>query len=275
MRVGLSILVLAVSALAGCSGASQDDGALAGDPPFNTNTGCIRAVVIDAAVRPLAGATIAIPSLGRSAVTNGDGRADLCGLEPGSYLVNANRTGHTPAQSLVDVAAGEGIVTKMTLPLLEAASKPYHVTFPFRGYTDFSAGVLTPLLDPTLGEAGLTACTCSWDVVPDQAPAAITLEADWEDWAEDPTGPTEFIWQVVPEGAPGQADGQMAAPLVKHLSRIDFGDPGFSFANATLYHVSVYPDATWPAVGQEVNVYVTLWYLQKPPENWSFLAGDT
>ena len=266
-RVALLAVVLLAS---GCSGPANTAVGAEGDG----TTGCIAIVAVDQGIRPMGGVTVLLPNEKKEASTDGDGRAELCGLAPGAYLVAANRTGYTGAQSLMQVEAGKTTPFSFTLTASPDALA-YHQTFPLRGYAELSAGLATPVTNALLAQAGLQACTCTFYLTPDRPPQAIVLEATWTDSLTDPTGPTEYLYRVVPQGVNGTASGQMANPLVKTLNRLDFADPGFSFGLATSFEVSIYPDAAWPAAGQSFDVYATFWYGTMPPDGWSVLKGST
>ena len=270
--------------LAGCAGASTPSTeptvscaeACTGYIPPSDTTGCIAVITVDEAIRPVPDVALRTNKPERKATTDANGVAHLCDLPAGAILLSANRTGYTPTQALVQVTAGEVVNARLTLPVLKV-TQPYHETFIYRGYTDFSAGVATPLVSPTVGPTlqmfGVISCSCTFDVTPSQAPSAIVLEATWKDTVTDPSGPTEYVYQVLPERFNSTAHGQMKDPLHKVLGRLDFGDPNFQFSAAPAYHVSIYPDASWPALEQDYKAFVTLWYRTLPPDGWTLFQS--
>lgn len=71
------------------------------------STGQISGTVTEAEGGPLAGATVAIPALSRTVVTNAEGRYTLSGVPAGTHAVVASRIGRSPQTRQVAVAAGQ------------------------------------------------------------------------------------------------------------------------------------------------------------------------
>jgi hypothetical protein len=145
----LAVLALcAAVALAGCSGggAGADDGA---DVDFTdlgleatATTGVLRGVVVDSAVRPIAGVRIAAAGperASRSAETNAEGAFGLDGLAPGDWFVTANKSGYVQTQQSAAVVAGlaDPPIVKFLLEA-DASTVPFVSTFTFDGFIECS-----------------------------------------------------------------------------------------------------------------------------------------
>lgn len=139
--------LLLASAVAGCSGAGGRDPAAGVDfsglgLEATDATGILRGVVVDAAVRPVAGVRIDARGPGGAAsvsTSNAQGAFGLDGLAPGDWFVAANKSGYRPAQASARVEAGVGEPPVVKL-LLEAdpATAPYVNAFTFDGFLECS-----------------------------------------------------------------------------------------------------------------------------------------
>lgn len=70
-------------------------------------TGTISGTVTEAQGGPIAGATVAVAALGRTVVTNEQGRYSLSNVPAGTHTVTASRIGRTSQSRQVTVAAGQ------------------------------------------------------------------------------------------------------------------------------------------------------------------------
>jgi vitamin B12 transporter len=73
-------------------------------------------------------ATVELPSIGRTAATDGTGAFRIRGLEPGSYRVLVRRTGYAAGESTVEVRNGEAARLSIALHPLAVALGEVHVT---------------------------------------------------------------------------------------------------------------------------------------------------
>jgi hypothetical protein len=119
LRRALLAVLLSATVLAGClsgggegpdgigdAGAGPDDGLRATD-----ETGVLRGVVVDEAIRPVAGVGITVSrpdAEAKATETGADGTFGLDGLAPGSYVVAAAKPGYFEQTAVAAVRAGEG-----------------------------------------------------------------------------------------------------------------------------------------------------------------------
>lgn len=100
-----ALALLALAALAGCFGG---DGRAQAEPDGATaTTGILRGVVVDEAIRPVAGAWVNVtaPGVAYNATTGDDGLFRFVGLAPGNYIVTAAKRYYAPHQSAAVVLA--------------------------------------------------------------------------------------------------------------------------------------------------------------------------
>jgi hypothetical protein len=133
-RLALAALLVAASALAGC--ASGDDGPEAAvDGP---SMGILRGVIVDDAIRPLAGVNVSVTPPGGTPVeqtTGEDGLFRFDGLAAGSYSVAATRMNYLSTQTLAQVVAGDPEPALLQLQMALAGSTvPYVNAIVWEGF---------------------------------------------------------------------------------------------------------------------------------------------
>jgi hypothetical protein len=141
VRLPAALLAVAVL-LAGCSGgkADADEPAVAAGP---AGTGSLRGVVVDHALRPVAGAEVAAngPSGSFNATTDAEGLFGFDDLAPGVYLVEAGKQFYIAQQQAVTVVEGaEPAVARFQITF-EASSVPYANLYKLDGF--YECGVYT------------------------------------------------------------------------------------------------------------------------------------
>ncbi|HUR62389.1 MAG TPA: carboxypeptidase-like regulatory domain-containing protein [Candidatus Thermoplasmatota archaeon] len=269
------VALLVGLALAGCAAKPGSDDPASpcldcGGMEEDKTTGTMVGVLVDDAVRPVPGGTVRLPD-GSSARTGPQGDFQFGSLAPGSYLVAANATGFLPASSVVQVEAGKEVHARLQLAKAVAV-KPSHQTLKFKGTVQASAGLATTAADRLAG--GLTTCTCAFPFASTGPLVSILVEAVWEDVLPDPAGPTKYNWEVLVDGNDARAAGQGPSPIRHEVQRLDFSNRSFDFGAHPDYTLHVYPDAVWPTVNQEYQAFVTLWYLERPPADFSIVKGS-
>ncbi|HUR24778.1 MAG TPA: carboxypeptidase-like regulatory domain-containing protein [Candidatus Thermoplasmatota archaeon] len=132
------LVVLAGSLLAGCaSGGGPDAGV---DP----EAGAARILVLDEALRPLAGVNVTLAHGGEDPllnVTDADGVAGFSGLEPGAYVAGASLKGYDAFQTALTVLAGEPEppFTRLDLARQAVETLAFYEELKIDGYVEFSA----------------------------------------------------------------------------------------------------------------------------------------
>lgn len=147
MRPLLPIALLLALALAGCAqdGATPGEDALVDESEFEgveatATTGVIRGVVVDEAVRPIAGAAITLAGNDPREATSSDaGAFAFADLEPGTYFLTTTKIGYSSVQTSVDVVAGvqEPPITKVLL-VADPASTPFVTSATLDGFIECS-----------------------------------------------------------------------------------------------------------------------------------------
>lgn len=145
LSVGLAVL-LGLS-LAGCAG-----GAKKADPAKSVDftplgleatatTGVIRGVVVDSAVRPVAGVNITAlgPGPAQATTTNAQGAFGFDGLAPGDYYLKAAKAGFNQTQTSATVVAGvaEPAIVKILLQA-DPSTAPYYEMLHLDGFIQCS-----------------------------------------------------------------------------------------------------------------------------------------
>ena len=136
-------LALVAAMLAGCSDAGSadtDDG-----PAFDeiqleatSTTGILRGVVVDDAIRPLAGALVVLTGAsGGNTTTTESGLFGFDGLQPGTYFLHVSKPGFFPVQQSAEVVAGlaEPPAVKVLLPV-DATYQPYVTGYTYDGFIE-------------------------------------------------------------------------------------------------------------------------------------------
>lgn len=139
MRAALLAVALLAPLLAGCAGKDKGPGpALEATP----TTGILKGVVVDAAIRPLAGVHISVPRPDGSllnSTTVEDGAFAFDGLEPGAYVVRAHKLGYLDASLSANVTAGDADPEGLRLQLLDdVLNAPAVEAFTFDGFLQCS-----------------------------------------------------------------------------------------------------------------------------------------
>ena len=197
--------VLLVVLLAGCADAgAQDDPAAATDPV----AGRIHGVVVDAAIVPVEGATIALVGADRDTTTDGDGWFVFDDVAPGTCVIEATTLIHDPVQATVQVRAGDGEPEPVKLQMERRFTQdPYLDQQEIKGYMNcgYSIGLSSPcILDYT---QLLPVCPGGclpqlYGVSGDVRRFVVPIEEGWQsrvneiDWAPS-TGTSESLGMTV------------------------------------------------------------------------------
>lgn len=295
--------------LAGCSGgpgpapATGDGGP--GPGPDEVPPGGIAGVVVDEAVRPIAGATVELTDLGRTTETDEGGVFVFEDVPAGSHFLRASHPLFDSVQQAIEVAEGEEAPTARIQLTRVIFAQPYAAIQKFDGYVvcsigffvyaseECGEGVGVPCEVPELGcsrVGGQGNNHAQWDFYLD-GPfiATLVVEMTWE-----PTSPTltEFELNVANDWTcdPFCNGKQLnvtrgVAPL---YATVDFprdledkaGNP-VNLTADTRFSTFVWPN--WGhgdpqqldvALNQPFTQFATAFYYLPAEPGWSFLAGD-
>lgn len=143
MRALLLAAALLAPLLAGCAG-GEGDGPL--PVQATPTTGVLRGVVVDEAIRPLAGANVTVPQAdgtARNATTGGDGAFAFDGLQPGGYVVRVRKLGYLDAAVSANVTAGVDEPEAVRIVLgADVLNAPAIDQFSFNGFLQCSVTAL-------------------------------------------------------------------------------------------------------------------------------------
>jgi hypothetical protein len=131
----LPILLMASTlALAGCTGGSTKDSQDGDSIDVTPQTGGLRGIVVDGAIKPIEGATVVL-SVGRNATTDASGQFLFTGLPAGDYFIQALKPGYRSSSSSGTVVAGDANppVHKILLERI-ATAQPYVDTLRLDGF---------------------------------------------------------------------------------------------------------------------------------------------
>jgi hypothetical protein len=298
----LAVAVLVLSFLAGCAGggpATVDGGS--DNAPIPAGTGRLCLVVVDEAIRPIAGAnvTVRLPDgETRAGVSGEDGRACL-ELPPGTYVVEVRHVHqtYTASQTSAEVEGGREAVVKVQLQRL-FEQEPYHETLKFEGFIQCGyavSGVMSSLCvnDYTHFVGPYTCPEC--EHLFDRRSTDFAVGAGWQtmvfEMTWDPTaqGTSELMRLTIshfPRPASHWYCGGASTDPV--LVRMEVGVvcedqqdepelvPPEGLPNMHLFAATNAPPGqpASAAFNQGFTVFINLFYFGKPPEGWSFIAGD-
>lgn len=145
-----SLLLTAV--LAGCSSGNGGD-----EPPADegladlgleatSTTGVIRGVVVDNAIRPIAGVSLSVSipdATSKATESNAEGAFGFQGLQPGTYFVKASKVGFFDTQQSVEVVASVTEPPAMKILLqIDIEATPYFQAYVFDGFVECTTSFL-------------------------------------------------------------------------------------------------------------------------------------
>jgi hypothetical protein len=294
----LVLAAMALPLLAGCSEKAAP--ATQSVAPLAT-TGAVRGVVVDAAIRPLAGAlvTLRVASASLVANTTADGLFRFDGVPAGSQVLRAHRTGYLDVQLPVQVEAGvEPKEVRVALDADPAYRKPFIQPFKFTGIMECSAAVNAPA---PVGRANVAACalagqTAGVSPTQDSFMAVHTLDAGRPQFVQ-----SELVWQPsgplanslllyldernhtagTPQvGTQGTQTGYTelatacgASPVVVHVEGPAVNRLGRGYdLQLRVFAYFEDPMPVGAVVEQTFTIYSNVFYGFKPPAGWIFGA---
>ena len=291
----LALLVSAL-ALAGCAddGPKSDsaepivDEGEYDDLDATEQTGVIRGVAVDLAVRPIPGVLVSIQVGGapRNTTSADSGAFGFDGLDPGTYFLEVSKPGYQSLQVSTDVVAGvsDPPIVKVQL-VADPASVPYYSVVSWSGFIECSTRVGTGPANQ--GSVGVNACNgvgnqdVNFPVAPfDRLPEALQGELVWESTQAFGSG-LSFV--VGPPSCVdvkyGRADGPSTLVILLNattiVSQMADDDAEFDPEEGLCYRVFSYvSDESLGTLGlvtsQKFEAYFHAFYNMLPPDGWRF-----
>ncbi|HJQ93946.1 MAG TPA: carboxypeptidase-like regulatory domain-containing protein [Candidatus Thermoplasmatota archaeon] len=163
-------------------------------------TGVIRGIVVDDAIRPIAGANVLLTPGDKTATSTDAGTFGFDALEPGTYFLKVERAGYNATQTSAEVVAGvaEPPIVKVLLSP-NPSTVPYVETLQFNGFLSLGAAIgitsVGTTINPTLSEA--LDDTSIWTVEFAEVPAWAQGELVW---THNQAAGGMLIWEMVVGG---------------------------------------------------------------------------
>jgi hypothetical protein len=245
MRAALAsmALLLSLTALAGC--ASHSPQKAPGQDFSNlglqatATTGVLRGVVVDQAIRPVAGVAIALSGPATAnGTTDAQGVFGFDGLQPGTYFVHASKAGFVPAQSSADVVAGVAQPAAVKILLnADKSTAPYVATYAFDGYIECSFSLVA---------VGFAACSEESSLndrfivnyTLDKPPQWVQSEMSWESTqAANPALDVVYSYQGNTTLLTNWKEDRGPSPLLLQANETDSAKAGLGTSNDLLIRV--------------------------------------
>jgi hypothetical protein len=307
VRPVLAFLLVAVL-VAGCSSNASNKGGVDAASESATATlanksggTCgVRGVIVDQAIRPVSNATVTLSgaNVNKTATTKSDGIFEFGNLQPGGYFLRVSHLLYSSVQGAVDCRAGEVATPKLQVQRL-FSQDPYHETQKFDGFLQCAWAVEGAASSTCVNDythfvgLGYTCPQC--EHLFDSRGTTYPLGGGWQ------TQVYEVIWEPSAQGTSPEmritvshfprpathwyCSGTGPSPI---LLRIELNvtcedqqdtpalQPPEGELNTTMFMAAKAPDGQPAALAfsQRFSVFMNFFYYGKPPEGWSFVAGD-
>ncbi|MEA3203684.1 MAG: Carboxypeptidase regulatory-like domain [Thermoplasmata archaeon] len=302
LRLALLAFTLCGVTLAGCASKATPDSQTTTVPGVDVNatptTGVIRGIVVDTAVRPLAGVHLSLKAGDKTMATDSlaNGGFGFQNLAPGTYFITAQKAGFNEVRVSADVKANDNApaITKVAMEA-NPSTKPFVESYVFKGFMDCS----TTAGAPGVGSLGVALCSipngasCGLDPVPcspnvttdntqvhyqvQRVPTWVQSELVWQSTqALGSDLSVMYSWTCDTNGGflcDHSVDGP--SPLLLTAGAKDIQKIGIG--NSTDIYVRVFNTATSASMGtvgatveQDFLVYTHVFYGFVPPEGYRF-----
>ena len=306
MRTLAVVALLAGALLAGCSSPSEDTQSETG-PSFDdlglqatSTTGLIRGVVVDDAIRPIAGAKISL--LGdapKEAVTSDEGTFGFDGLPAATYFLKVNKLGYREAQHSVDVVAGvaEPPSAKVLLAA-DPSNMPYVEDYVYEGFVECTTAVFVACgAVNLLTEQNVTNDRFTWDQYVSDGATMIQSEMMWT--STQAVSPQLYFEMEALNGECPELDEndnflnstRGDSPIMARITAEQIQT--YSIGSACPIYYSLFsggpvctPPTPVPEVGtlnpicpgvtfeQRFTMYIHAFHGYLPPDDWRFSSGE-
>ncbi len=263
-------------ALALClSGCASDNPSDDHDPPPKVETAGfadLKGIVVDAAVRPVANATVELvgagnvtPSGATTTTTDAGGVFWFRQLEPGLATVRATAPGFLAVQASLILEVDKVAQTTLVL-LADAAQTPYQTLHHWQGFIEASASIATFAVD-LFAEAFLnqSLCRCTFYFNVDEQPAAYVYEVYLdENLPAGPAGESDYYWELIGSAQDSEIiNGYAKIPIYQVIEGDAFPPDRMNIT------ARVTGPAFWPSYQQDYDLFVSVFYREAPPTGWS------
>lgn len=284
MRAAVAAAVLALL-VAGCQAKAPPPGV---DVPVGPGRAILAGVVVDEAIRPLAGAVVDVTDAGQNATTDADGAFRLP-VPVGAHVLEVRHPRYAALKQPVEVPETglRGLTLQLTLPASEA---PYATVVKYDGFVVCSLGV-SLIFSEECGEGVGTPVGrygkqdnnhIRYDFQA-ESPSLKTLvvEQAWEPTSD--AGKEMLVllrtgWTCEPAcggDAVGEGSMQGPSPLLLRVDEADLAEPLKDPATVFTTYTLARNDATQANVllNQPFQLFVSTFYREAAPEGYSFVAG--
>lgn len=291
------VLPLLLAGLGGCLGAGGPDAAAALD--LAPGTGAVRGLVVDEAIRPVAGANVTLSGggLDRTALTDEGGFYQFDDVAPGVHVLLVQGPRHAAIQGTVDVRAGEVSTSRTMVPTL-VTQEPYHETLKFDGYIQCGysvSGFLSSICvnDYTHFVGPYTCPDCehlvdsrSHDFAVGAGWKTMVYEMTWEPSAQGTSPEMRLIVSHFPRPAShwycsSSGPDPLAMRMDVGIACEDQQDepvlvPPEGLPNMHMFAATNAPDGqpVSATLSQPFSVFMNFFYHAPAPQGWSFVHGD-
>ena len=295
---------MAMLAFSGCASSpepSSGDGMPAADfeelaLEATATTGVIRGIVVDAAIRPIAGAVVTLKGTPPTTVeTTADGAFGFDQLQPGTYFLTVHKLGFADVQQSADVVAGVEAPPIVKVQLVsDGKPAPYYAEYKVEGIIECGSSAIA--LCGGVHDAVVILCVnsggaaCLPQPTNDAYSAFLWLDGGTPDYIQ-----TEMVWESTQalgnemyyalryaeketydngmyEGGIDSFEGP--SPLLGSVSGEDAEEA--ELGNRTGLVFSIFSGAQeYPAgvtVEQSYTFFIHAFYGYQPPEEWRFTS---
>lgn len=262
----LPVLLVVGLGLAGCGGGGGGDDTPDGLPdvkPTEEGKGAMGGVVVDEAIRPIAGALVSLTGLGLNVTTDEAGTFAWPDLEPGSYFISVSAPRFLSVQASADVVAAETAFVRVQLAS-DPSPLPYQETYHHTGSMQAWAGIAQFFVEG-MQDNGSALCDCRLYFTPQGRLSTVVYEAFWEWTVPDLADQAELYYVVEQLEGDAYEAGYCFSPCNVRVAGGDFTPDVQAYARLDG------PDL-WVGYQQQFELYVTLFYNGEAPDGWS-LAG--
>lgn len=273
-------VLLVAAALAGCGDAPGP-----AEVPAAAGGGVLRGVVADAAVRPVANASVQVLGTPFVGTSGQDGTFRFEGLLSGDYQVEVSKLGYATSLQSVAVVAGDPEPAFVRFQLVQdLANAPYFELQSFDGYVEFGFAV-GAAGRPLMASSSFTAFAGNndWRTFHtwDRTPTVIQGEAYWVP-ESDVARHMAYSWNAFVVGGEnavfeGLDEANGTSPLALRHVGDDLDTWRIGAERRLEARMTPSTDLEAPAgasytVHQTFRLFMTSFYGYAPPEGWLFVV---